>query len=173
MRAALLENAAAAVCATHADVTEVLAALRLARFHLGRISVVGPADCCGHGVVGCYGDQRAKYWGTQGKFWDDLWGTLSGWGFFSVPGIGLVLVAGPLSALIVAALENASIFCDLSALGAALYNIGIPRESMPTYEGAVEAGEYLVVVYGAAEEVARAKGVLRLAARQVPAPNAA
>ena len=39
---------------------------------------------------------RMKYWGKLGTFWGGLWGLLFGAAFFAIPGIGPVLVAGPL-----------------------------------------------------------------------------
>jgi hypothetical protein len=39
-----------------------------------------------------------KYWGKQGAFWGGLWGMLFGAAFFAIPGLGPILVAGPLVA---------------------------------------------------------------------------
>ena len=48
-------------------------------------------------VVGYYntGD-RMKRWGKTGAFWGGFWGLLFGSAFFAIPGIGPLLVAGPL-----------------------------------------------------------------------------
>jgi hypothetical protein len=48
----------------------------------------------------------------------------------------------------------------LSALGAALYSIGIPKDSVLQYETAIEADGFLVMAHGGPEEVARAKAIL-------------
>ena len=61
---------------------------------------------------------------------------------------------------IVAALEDAVVVGGLSAIGAGLFSIGIPKNSIVNYETAIKAGEYLVVVHGTADEAARAKNVL-------------
>ena len=63
-------------------------------------------------------------------------------------------------AWIVAGLENAVVVGGLSAIGAGLYSIGIPRDSIVTYETAIKAGQYLVVAHGTAAEAAKAKGIL-------------
>jgi hypothetical protein len=80
-------------------------------------------------VVGYYnaGD-RMKYWGKQGAFWGGIWGMLFGAAFFVIPGLGPILVAGPLVAWIIGALEGAVVVGGLSALGAGLYSIGIPKD---------------------------------------------
>ena len=48
----------------------------------------------------------------------------------------------------------------LSALGAALYSIGIPKDSVIQYETALKADSFLVMAHGTAEEMARAKAIL-------------
>jgi hypothetical protein len=96
----------------------------------------------------------------MGAFWGGFWGLLFGAAFFWVPAIGPVLVGGPLVAWIVAALEDAVVVGGLSAIGAGLYSIGIPRDSVITYETALKAGEYLVVVHGTSAEAAEARNVL-------------
>ena len=65
-------------------------------------------------------------WGTYGAFWGGLWGVLFGSAFFLVPGIGPLVVADPFVSGIVGALEGAALVGGLSALGAALYSVGIP-----------------------------------------------
>ena len=51
----------------------------------------------------------------------------------------------------------------LSALGAALYSMGIPKDSVIQYETAVKADSFLVMAQGTAEEIARAKTILSTA----------
>jgi hypothetical protein len=113
-------------------------------------------------VVGYYntGD-RMKHWGKLGAFWGGLWGMLFGAAFFAIPGLGPVLVAGPLVAWIVGALEGAVVVGGLSALGAGLYSIGIPKDSVVKYEAALKSDKFLVLAHGTADEVAKAKGILQ------------
>jgi hypothetical protein len=112
-------------------------------------------------VVGYYnaGD-RMKYWGKMGALWGGLWGLLFGAAFFWVPGIGPLLVAGPLATAIVAGLESAVVVGGLSALGAGLYSIGIPKNSVLKYETAIKVNKYLLMAHGTEAEVARAKDIL-------------
>ena len=74
--------------------------------------------------------------------------------------IGSVLVGGPLVASIIAGLENAVVVGGLSAIGAGLFSIGIPKDSIVTYETAIKVGEYLVVAHGTSAEAAKAKNIL-------------
>jgi uncharacterized membrane protein len=91
-------------------------------------------------------------WGKMGAFWGGIWGMFLGGAFFAIPGIGPVLVAGPLVAWIVGALEG--------ALGAGLYSIGIPKDSVVRYEAALKSDKFLLLAHGTTDEVARAKNIM-------------
>ena len=112
-------------------------------------------------MIGYYntGD-RVKFWGKQGAFWGGLWGLLAGSAFFWVPGFGPLAVGGPLVSILVDGLEGAVLTAGLTALGAALYSIGIPKDSLVKYETAIKANKFLVIVHGTKDEVKRAADVL-------------
>jgi len=48
----------------------------------------------------------------------------------------------------------------LSAVGAALYSIGIPKDSILKYETSLKANKYLLVIHGTIEEVEQAGQIL-------------
>lgn len=154
-------NAVIAVYDNHAGAEDAVKELQKSGFDMKKLSVVGKDYHTDQQVVGYYnaGD-RMKYWGKWGAFWGGFWGLLFGAAFFWVPAIGPVLVGGPLVASIIAGLENAVVVGGLSAIGAGLFSIGIPKDSIVTYETAIKAGEYLVVAHGTADEAARAKNIL-------------
>lgn len=77
-----------------------------------------------------------------------------------MPGVGPLLIAGPLVAALVAALEGAVAGGTLSALAGALASIGIPENSVPEYETEIKAGRFLLLAHGTATEVARAREIL-------------
>ena len=89
-----------------------------------------------------------------------FWGLLFGSAFFAIPGLGPLLVARPLVAWIVGALEGAVVVGGLSALGAGLVSMGIPKDSILQYESAVKSDNFLLIVNGSASEAAKAKGIL-------------
>ncbi len=70
-------------------------------------------------------------------------------------------MAGPLVAYIVAAIEGAVVVGGLSAIGAGLFSLGIPRNSVLKYEVALKAGKFLLIVLGTADEAAKAREVLQ------------
>jgi uncharacterized membrane protein len=97
------------------------------------------------------------YWGKLGAFWGGLWGMLFGSAFFLVPGVGPLVVAGPLVMWIVGSLESAAVVGGFSALGAALASIGIPKNSILQYEASLKAGKFLLILHATHDEVQRAK----------------
>ncbi len=154
-------NAVIAVYENHSGAEAAVKELQKSGFDMKKLSVVGKDYHTEENVVGYYnaGD-RMKYWGKWGAFWGGFWGLLFGSAFFWVPAVGPVLVGGPLVAWIVAGLENAALVGGLSALGAGLYSIGIPKNSVVEYEAAVKAGKYVVVAHGTAAEAAKAREIL-------------
>lgn len=155
------ENALVAVYDNHAAAEEAVEQLQRARFDMRELSIVGKDYHTEEHVVGYYnaGD-RMKYWGKLGAFWGGVWGLLFGAAFFAVPGLGPVLVAGPLVSWIVAALEGAVVVGGLSAIGAGLYSIGIPKDSILRYEVALKSDKFLLIAHGTAREVARARDII-------------
>lgn len=155
------DNAVVAVYDSHTDAEEAVKQLQRGGFDVKKLSIVGKDYHTEEHAVGYYnlGD-RMKHSGKLGAFWGGIWGLLVGAAFFAVPGIGPVLVAGPLAASIVGALETAVVVGGLSAIGAGLVGLGIPKDSVIQYETALKADKFLVVAHGTAEDVARAQGIL-------------
>jgi hypothetical protein len=75
--------------------------------------------------------------------------------------LGFIAAAGPIVAWIVAALEGAVVVGGLSALGAALFSVGIPKDSIIRYETALKADKFLLVAHGTAADVAKARDIIQ------------
>jgi hypothetical protein len=145
-----------AVFPDHQTTESAVKQLTLSGFEMKRLSVVGKGYHTEEKIVGFYniGD-RVKFWGTRGAFWGGLWGL-----FLTIPVIGHVMVLGYLAATAFSAIESAVLTGGLSALGAALYGIGIPKDSVFQYEIAVKTDGFLVMAHGSAQDMERAKGIL-------------
>jgi hypothetical protein len=154
-------NAVIAVFTNHPAAEAAVKKLADAGIDMKHLSVVGKGYHTDEKVIGFYntGD-RMKFWGKRGAFWGGLWGWLMGGAFLFVPVLGHVVVLGYLATAVVAAIEGAVVVGGLSALGAALYGSGIPKDSVLAYETAIEADGFLVTAHGPAEEVTRAKAIL-------------
>ena len=125
------------------------------------LSIIGADFHTDEHVIGYYnmGD-RMKAWGGAGAFWGGIWGILFGAAFFAVPGIGPVLVGGPLVAAIVGGLESAIVVGGFGAIGAGLASLGVPKNTVLNYETAIKAGKYVLVAHGTVTDVNRAREIL-------------
>ena len=90
-------NSVVAIFESHGQAEDAIRELQKDGFDMKKLSIVGKDYHTEEHVVGYYnaGD-RMKYWGKLGAFWGGFWGLLFGSAFFWIPGIGQVLVAGPL-----------------------------------------------------------------------------
>lgn len=153
-----------AVFADHPAAETAVKKLTTAGFEMKNLSIVGKGYHTDEKVVGFYnaGD-RIKFWGMRGAFWGGLWGLFLGGLFMTIPVVGHVIVLGYLATIAVAGIENAAVVGGLSALGAALYSIGVPKNSVIQYETAVKADSFLVMAHGTTADIARAKTILSTA----------
>ncbi|MBF0544279.1 MAG: permease [Candidatus Riflebacteria bacterium] len=150
-----------AIYKKHDEAEEAIKELQKSGVNMKQCSIVGQCFHTEEEVVGFYnaGD-RMTYWGKQGAFWGGMWGLLVGSGFFWIPGVGTVLAGGALVSCIVGALEGAAVVGSLNVLGAGLYSIGIPTDSILRYETAIKGKKFVVIFHGSAGETAKAREVL-------------
>ena len=150
-----------AVYSSHTDAEEAVAKLGAASFDIKKVSIIGKDYHTEENVVGYYttGD-RMKSWGGIGAFWGGIWGLLFGAGFFLIPGIGPVLVAGPFLAALIGALESAVVVGGFSAVVAGLVSLGIPENSAVKYEADIKADKFVLVAHGTPEELEQARAIL-------------
>lgn len=155
------QNSVVAVYRSHTEADQALKELQSGGVDMRKLSIVGRGYHTEEHAVGYYstGD-RMKYWGKVGAFWGGFWALLFGSAIFMIPGLGPILAAGPVVAWIVAGLEGAVEVGALGALGAGLYSMGIPKDSIVKYETALKTDQFLLIANGTAEEVAKAKDIL-------------
>jgi uncharacterized membrane protein len=151
----------AATFDTHNQADEAIRKLKSAGFDMQSLSVVGKDYRTEDHAIGFYnaGD-RMKLWGKSGAFWGGLFGILFSPALFLIPGIGHIIVLGPIVSMIVSGLEGATVVGGISALAGGLASIGIPKDSIVQYETQIKAGKFLVIAQGTAEEVERAREIL-------------
>src|ERR1700688_2427496 len=156
-----IQNSVVAIYPTHTEADQAVKELQRSGVDMHKLSIVGRGYHTDEHAVGYYntGD-RMKYWGKVGAFWGGFWGLLFGSAFFMIPGLGPILVAGPLVAWIVAGLEGAVEVGALGALGAGLFSIGIPKNSIVKYETALKTDQFVLIAHGTDAEVAKAKDII-------------
>jgi len=154
-------NSVVAIYDTHDQAEHAIKELQEAGVDMKSLSIAARNTHTDEHVVGYYnaGD-RMKYWGKVGAFWGGFWGLLFGSAAFAIPGLGPILVAGPLVAWIIAGLEGAAVVGGVSAVGAGLVSIGIPKDSVVKYEVALKTDKFVLLVHGTPDAVAKAKEII-------------
>ena len=152
---------AIAMFADHDAAEKAVKKLTASGFDMKNLSVIGKGYHSEEKVIGFYntGD-RVRFWGTRGAFWGGFWGLFLGGLFIATPVAGPVVVVGFLASIVMAGIENALVVGALGALGAALYSINIPKDSVLEYESDIKADKFLVMARGPLAEVERAKTIL-------------
>jgi len=150
-----------AIYPSHVSAEAAVKELQKSGFDMRKLSIVGRDYHTDQHVVGYYNNgDRMKHWGKIGAFWGWIWGCLFGSAFFLIPGIGPLLIAGPLVGWLVGALESAVVVGGLSALGAGLFGLGIPKDSILKYETALKTDKFVLIAHGSADEIVHAKEIL-------------
>jgi hypothetical protein len=146
---------------SHVEAEGAIQSLSRSGFDITKLSLIGKGYHTEEHPLGFYtaGD-RIKAWGGTGAFWGGIWGLLLAPAVFFLPGVGMVAMAGPVVAALVGAFEGAVVVGGLSALGAALTQIGIPREQAIKYETALKVDKYVLMVHGKTEDLIKARTVL-------------
>ena len=146
---------------THIEAEEAVKALSKSGYEVKKLSIIGKGYHTEETPIGFYtmGD-RIKSWGGMGAFWGGIWGLLIAPAVFFLPGFGLVAMAGPIVAALVTALEGAVLVGGVSAIGAALMQIGVPKDQIMKYETALKVDKYVLMVHGSVEEQDKARTVL-------------
>ncbi len=146
---------------THVEAEDAIQTLSRSGFDMKKLSLVGKGYHTEEHPLGFYtaGD-RIKTWGGAGAFWGSIWGLLLGPAVFFLPGLGLVAMAGPMVAALVSALEGAVVVGGLSAIGAALTQIGVPKDQVIKYETALKVDKYILMVHGSEDDAAKVRAVL-------------
>jgi hypothetical protein len=154
-------NAIVAVFTGHQAAEAAIRKLSEGGLDIKHFSIVGKGYHTEETVVGFYntGD-RVRFWGRNGAFWGGLWSLFFGGILMTVPVVGPVIVLGHLAAMVFAVVEGAVVVGGLSALGAAIFSLGIPKDSVIRYEEALKADGFLLVAHGPVEEMDRAKTIL-------------
>jgi len=154
---------------TRSAAETAIKALSREGFDMAKVSIVGKGVHEGDEAHGFYtvGD-RVRAWGASGGFWGAAWGLLLGSAVFVMPPLGVVAVAGPITAALVAALEGIAVVGGMSALSAALAKAGVPHEQALRHEADLLAGHLLLIVHGSPQDAVRATQIL--AAQSAPHP---
>ncbi|MGB3531921.1 MAG: signal transduction histidine kinase (STHK), LytS [Microcoleaceae cyanobacterium] len=157
---------AVGVFRTREQIEKALQAFKDANYDMNRVSLIAKnlEDVQGAEEIvdndkGNEASEGAGIGAVTGTVLGGVTGLLVGLGTLAIPGIGPVLLAGELSALGTTA-AGAGLGALTGGLVGALTGMGIPEEKAKVYERSVKAGEYLLMVSGTADELARAEAIM-------------
>jgi hypothetical protein len=105
------------------------------------------------------GAYAAKGAGT-GAWAGGLFGLLVGTALLVLPGLGPVVVAGPLVFALLGGFEGALAGATIGWLSGALVGLGVPRDEAFEYETQVKVGKFLVAARGTRDALERARHTL-------------
>jgi hypothetical protein len=137
-------------------------------FDMSRLSLVATDRHSGEHLLGvAAAGARVRFWGRCGVHWDRLAERLAGAAAVFAPFLGHVVVLGALARALVddqpqhGAVEGATPFWRLLA------RIGIQSRTGFSFESALREGDILLLAEGGPAELAKARNLLRAAARQL------
>ena len=123
-------------------------------FPMDQISLLTRAGGLGDDFLGIsYGDgkERIRVWSEQGALWGSLAGLLAGAsGPFFVPGVGMLLVAGPIINAITGAAVGAGLMAGSAVathLSNALHRLGIPDRQLDELHQAIMDGKTVLLIH--------------------------
>jgi len=157
------KNSCIAIFKTHQEAELAISELEHAGFDMQKLSVVGKGYEKEENVLGYYnGVDRVKRWGKQGAIWGGLWGILFSPAAMCVPVAGTLTAGVLLFSTVVGGVSTAFFTGGVTVIGAALYSIGIPKNSIIHYETEIKLKKYLLIVRGTRAEVEQARDILDL-----------
>ena len=161
---------AVGVFANRHDAETAIAELKSAAFPMHKVTIIAQdadrkADVAGVDVtdttkVGNKADEGATAGALTGGTLGGITGLLVGLGALAIPGVGPIMVAGELATVLTTTVAGGAIGAAAGGLVGALIGLGIPEERARVYSDRVDRGDYLVIVKGSDEEIARAEAIL-------------
>ena len=157
-----VNNATLTVFKSEVDAEAAIRQLARDGYDLSKVSMVG-RDVDGAVPFGGHvGDNvRGGSLVMVGASWGGIRAMLVGSGFLLVPGIGPLIVAGPLLTLIVRWMGAVVGPDKLSAMVAGLDELGIPTDSILRCEAALKSGKVILIAEGSAMAMILAREVFR------------
>ncbi len=154
---------------SHVEAEKVVLELQKQGFDIQKLSIVGKDYETAEQVRGFLtwkdtakaGAAGGVYWGS---FFGGLFGILAGAGVLFIPGMGPIVVAGPIAGVLAGWLEGTIVggagAAAVGGLAGALGGLGIPSNEVLKYEAKIQAGEFIIIVTGSDDDVRQARQIL-------------
>jgi hypothetical protein len=164
-----MNKAVYGIVPTHAEAASLLESLRSSGFSSTDVSVLAPHN---QQDVGLTVEKHSKTLegtatgATAGGVLGGVLGLLAGIGTLAIPGLGILVAAGPL----LATLSGMGLGASVGGLAGGLVGLGIPEYEAKLYEGHLEKGGILIAVHcdnseaiSQAQEIMQASGATDVA----------
>lgn len=159
---------AVGVFSSRHDAESAINELKRSGFPTNNVSVIArdadrQGDIAGVDVTkrgGNKADEAAATGALTGGTLGGITGLLVGLGSLAIPGVGPVVLAGEVATAIATTLAGGAIGAAAGGLLGALIGLGIPEERARAYNDRVSRGDYLLIVSGTDQEIARAEAIL-------------
>lgn len=159
---------AVGVFSSRQEVEQALNQLNRSGFPMDKVSVIArdadrQDDIAGVDVsdrVGNKADEGAASGALTGGTLGGITGLLVGIGALAIPGVGPVVLAGEVATAIATTVAGTAIGAAAGGLLGALIGLGIPEERAKVYSDRVSKGDYLVIIKGTDNDIARAEVIL-------------
>lgn len=102
----------------------------------------------------------AKEGATEFGYWGTVLGALTGTEFLLIPPITQIIIAGPMFGLLLGAVQGLTVGVVVGALVGALTGVLFEELENPTYENAIKAGKFALMMRGTSQEQEKAREVL-------------
>ena len=164
---------AVGVFSSHSDAENALNELNHDGFEMNQVSIVARdvdrlehSDRIGDTNVsdlddGTLADEGVRSGATAGGVVGGLTGLLVGLGTLAIPGVGPIMLAGATATAIATSVAGGAIGAAAGGMVGGLIGLGIPEDRAQDYHDRVVRGDYLVIIDGTEEEIARAGEVLK------------
>lgn len=153
---------------TQAEAEQALGELRRAGFSMDQVSViardahkrdeVAGVDVKDH--VDNKADEGAAVGAATGGALGGITGLLVGLGTLAIPGVGPIMLAGAAATTLATTAAGAGIGAAAGGLVGALVGLGIPEDRAKVYNDRLSRGDFLVMVHGSSDDIARAESIL-------------
>ncbi|MET0028072.1 MAG: hypothetical protein ABW101_10585 [Candidatus Thiodiazotropha sp.] len=146
---------------THAQAEGSILKLQEQGYPIEALTLVGKGYHSEERPLGLYtiGD-RVKAWGGTGLIVGAVWGLMFGAAFFWFPEFTAVGFADPVLDLFAASAEGAIAVGLITALGAALFGLLLPRRAVIRYQGSVKADRFLLMAQGDETQIETARRLM-------------
>jgi len=162
------KNACISIYTTHQATEHALGKLQTHGLSLRHVSILARGCLDVDHPIGIYTiDDRIHYCGLQAEFWAGLHNLLDKASFFWLPGYGPLAAVGHIVDLLLSDRQYITLHGGFSVLGSALFEMGVPRDSIVDYEQAIRSGRLLLIVHNGRDPVELACKILHSENQQV------